>query len=136
MKISKEVKIVIDTSAIIAVVANEPHKERIIELTERVDLIAPASLHWEIGNAFSAMFKQNRVSLKKAIKATEQFQQIPVQTVDVKLNKALKLASTLDVYAYDAYMLCAARNHHCAILTLDGGLQEAARQAEIKVMEV
>ena len=41
--------IVIDTSAIIAVIANEPEKPSLIRLTSGADLIAPASVHLEIG---------------------------------------------------------------------------------------
>jgi uncharacterized protein with PIN domain len=47
--------IVVDTSVIIAVITNEPHKPQLIDITREVDLLAPLSLHWEIGNAFSAM---------------------------------------------------------------------------------
>ena len=44
--------IVIDTSAIIAVIADEPEKARLIELTKGVTLVVPPSIKWEIGNAF------------------------------------------------------------------------------------
>ena len=54
--------ITIDTSALIAVIANEPQKNEIVRLTEGVKLCAPASVHWEIDNAFSAMLKRNRIS--------------------------------------------------------------------------
>ena len=56
-------KYVVDASVIIAVIANEPEKERLVEITQGADLLAPASVHWEIGNAFSAMIKRGRVSL-------------------------------------------------------------------------
>ncbi len=61
-------RIAIDTSAIIAVITNEPNKKRIIEASLGCELIAPSSVHWEIANAFSAMFKQKRVSLENSIK--------------------------------------------------------------------
>ncbi len=50
--------IVLDTSVIIAVIANEPEKRVLIRLTKGAELIAPQSVHWEIGNAFSAMLKR------------------------------------------------------------------------------
>ncbi len=50
--------IVIDTSALIAVIVGKPEREDIIELTKKNSLIGPGSIPWEIGNAFSAMFKQ------------------------------------------------------------------------------
>lgn len=53
--------IVIDTSALIAVIVDEPQRTKIIEITSGNTLIGPGSIPWEIGNAFSAMFKQKRV---------------------------------------------------------------------------
>jgi hypothetical protein len=50
--------ITIDTSALIAVITGEPKKSRIIELTIGANLISPHSVHWEVGNVFSAMLKQ------------------------------------------------------------------------------
>jgi len=57
------VDIIIDTSALIAVIAGEPERNRIVEITMGNTLIGPGSIPLEIGNAFSAMFKQNRLTL-------------------------------------------------------------------------
>jgi hypothetical protein len=35
---------------------------RLIEMTKSAELIAPSSLHWEVGNVFSAMFRRNRTT--------------------------------------------------------------------------
>ena len=56
-------KLIVDTSVIIAVLANEPIKEKLIALTKGVELIAPMSVHWEVGNAFSAMLKRKRIDI-------------------------------------------------------------------------
>ena len=61
--------IVVDASAIIAVIVNEPSKTDIIKATQGASLIAPASIHWEIANAFSAMFKRSRLTLAEAVNA-------------------------------------------------------------------
>ena len=63
--------IVVDTSVIVAVLLNEPVKASLIEVTVNATLSAPMSLHWEIGNAFSAMFKKKRLSLEDAQKRCE-----------------------------------------------------------------
>jgi uncharacterized protein with PIN domain len=55
--------IVIDTSAIIAVLVDEPERQKIIEITEGHSLIGPGSIPWEIGNAFAAMFKRKRLGI-------------------------------------------------------------------------
>jgi hypothetical protein len=57
--------IVIDTSAVIV---GEPEREKIIEITSGNTLIGPGTIPWEIGNAFSAMFKRHRLSIDEAQK--------------------------------------------------------------------
>ena len=102
--------IVTDTTAIIAVITNEPHKAVLVDKTRGATLVAPASLPWEIGNAFSAMFKQRRIDLPAAISALDSYRQIPLQLVDIPLADAIRLASDLKIYAYDAYMIACALN--------------------------
>ncbi|MFA6980539.1 MAG: type II toxin-antitoxin system VapC family toxin [Ignavibacteriaceae bacterium] len=60
--------LVVDASIIIAVLTNEKNKSNLIRVTVGEDLLAPSSLHREIGNAFSAMFKRNRITLEQAKK--------------------------------------------------------------------
>ena len=72
-------ELVIDTSALIAVIVAEPERDTIIEITKGNTLIGPGSIPWEIGNAFSAMFKQNRVSMKEADKGIQIFDTIRFQ---------------------------------------------------------
>jgi predicted nucleic acid-binding protein len=59
------IKVIIDTSAIIATITNEAEKERLVKMTQGSFLVAPHSLHWEIGNAFSAMLKRGESLLIK-----------------------------------------------------------------------
>ena len=80
--------LVIDTSVIIAVITNEEHKKKLIEMTKGVDLIAPPSLHWEIGNAFSAMLRKKRIGLEQAKSALAQYSKIPIRFHEVDLDSA------------------------------------------------
>ena len=82
--------LVADTSTIIAVIANEPKKPLLIAKTQGYDLVAPRSLVWEIGNAFSAMIKRGRITLEQATTAIEIYEQIPIKLVDVDLKQALE----------------------------------------------
>ena len=127
---------VIDTSAVLAVVIKEPTRDRLIEVTSGAPLLAPASMHWEINNAFSAMFKQRRVTLEQAVAAVQTYEQIPIRLVDVSLREALRLADSLKIYAYDAYAIGCALQHRCPLITLDRELQVAAREAGAKVLEI
>jgi predicted nucleic acid-binding protein len=129
-------KIVLDTSAVIAVLLSEEHRDQIIRQTEGADLIAPETLHWEVGNAFSAMFERDRLGLDAAVEALRRYDEIPIQWVEGALADAIRVSDRHDLYAYDAYMLVAARRHQAPLLTLDGGLKEAARESDIDLLEV
>ena len=74
-------EIVIDTSALIAVIVGEPERERIVQVTKGNVLIGPGSIPWEIGNAFSAMFKQERLTLEEAKKGLSIFHSIPLRYI-------------------------------------------------------
>ena len=56
--------------------------------------------------------------------------------MEVALADAIQVSDRHDLYAYDAYMLVAARRHQAPLLTLDGGLKEAARESDIDLLEV
>lgn len=127
--------VVIDASALIAVVTNEPEKANLIELTQNVDLIAPHSVHWEIGNAFSAMLKRNRIQVSDALRAIEAYLSIPIRFVDVELDEVVKLANTLNIYAYDAYLIRAAIKYKSPLLSLDQSLMNSAKSVKAQIVE-
>jgi predicted nucleic acid-binding protein len=128
--------IVIDTSALLAVIVAEPERDRIVELTSGHTLIGPGSITWEIGNALSAMLKQQRVRLVEAQQGLKIFNVIPLRFVRVDLNHAISIAYETKTYAYDAYFLDCAVRHAAPLLTLDRTLERAAMKLGVKVMEV
>lgn len=128
--------IVVDASAIIAVVVNESSKSDIIQSTQNANLIAPASIHWEIANAFSAMFKQNRVNLDEALAAIDVYKQIPIRFIEVELAEALRIAHQFNIYAYDAYLLRCVQKQKAPLLSLDKTLLKLARKMKLQVIEV
>ena len=129
-------EIVIDASALIAVMSEQAEKAEMIRLTRGATLIAPPSVHWEIGNALSAMFKRKAIELSAAIKALKVYGEIPIRLIDIDLVQALQLSQQLNVYAYDAYILACAVNQRAPMLTLDPGLRERARDLKLDVLEV
>ena len=131
-----ETDLIADTSTIIAVIANEPEKPRLIAKTQGCELFAPYSLYWEIGNAFSAMIKRGRITLNQATAAIEIYEQISLTLVDVDLKQALEIVDRHKVYACDAYMIACALTRGCPLLTLDSGLAYAAKAAGVEVWEV
>src|SRR5438105_1279089 len=43
--------IIIDTSAIVAVLVSEPRRAALVRATNGADMVAPGSVHWEVGYA-------------------------------------------------------------------------------------
>ena len=125
-----------DTSAIIAVIADEAERAVIVERTVGVVLTAPASVHWEVGNAFSAMFRRGRITLDQARLALRSYARMSFRFTDIDLMQSLELSQRLNLHAYDAYVLACAINLRSPILTLDKKLATAARSVGIRILEV
>jgi predicted nucleic acid-binding protein len=128
--------ITVDTSALIAVVSNEPSRALAIQATAGHNLIAPSSVHWEMGNALSAMIKRGRVTVPQAHACVDAYLQIPIRLIEVDLKQALGVVNQLRVYAYDAYLLVCAMQMATPLLTLDRSLQSAAAEFGIEILEV
>ena len=128
--------ITIDTSALIAVIGNEPPKWAIVDVTTGCSLYAPTSVHWEIGNAFSAMFKKGSLDIKAAKLALEAYEEISIRYVEISLEHSLELSSTLEINAYDAYLLQCARAMSTPLLTLDHSLKQHARSLGVQLLEL
>ena len=127
--------VTIDTSALIAVISNEESKQDIVDLTEGYSLYAPMSVHWEIGNAFSAMFKRKNSSIERTKQALESYREIPIKFIDVSLANTLEISHALNIYAYDAYLIQCAQQTSSSLLTLDSGLKSAAKKMGIHILE-
>ena len=128
--------IVIDTSAIIAVIVAEPERDAIIAATSGHTLIGPGSIPWEIGNAFSAMIKQRRIGVADAQQGMEILDSIPLQYVNVDMANVLSIAAQVNAYAYDAYLLDCALRHAAPLLTLDRTLRRAAGALGINLVNL
>jgi predicted nucleic acid-binding protein len=124
-----KMKMIIDTSVIIAVVTNEKHKQRLIELTKGADLVAPASLHWEVGNALSALLKKKRITIEQTFGALASYAGIAVRFYAVDLKESLGLCGKTNLYAYDAYFIACALKLKAPLLSLDNVLLSAAEES-------
>jgi len=128
--------IVVDTSALLAVVVGEPERDRLVEITTGHDLIGPGAIPWEVGNAFTAMYKQRRIDLEAAVKGCAIFQSIPIRYIEVDFENAISVAFENSLYAYDAYFLDCAMRYAAPLLSLDRKLRRVAESLNISVIEV
>lgn len=127
---------IVDASVIIAVLMREPERDALLEITRDATLFAPASLHWEVGNALSAMFKRKRITVHQANELLGLYRRIALRLVDVSMEKVLAVACEHDMYAYDAYFLVCAMEKGKSLLTLDRNLQNIARKMNISLVEI
>ena len=100
------------------------------------DLLAPGSVHWEVGNALSAMLKRARASASQVDRALAAYGQIPLRFIDVDLQVALEVAADHGLYAYDAYVIACAIGQRAPVLSLDRGLLHAAKAAGVERVEI
>jgi predicted nucleic acid-binding protein len=127
--------IVADTNTFLAVVLNEPERPRIIQLTEGHNLVAPAVLPFEIGNALTAMLRKRVMQAAQVVSAWDAVQAIGVELRAVDVRSALGIASKFGIYAYDAYFLECALKSRLPLLTLDRGMKRIASELNISVLE-
>ena len=129
-------EITADTSAIMAVILNEPSKPRLLGHTRDAELLSAPTLPWEVGNSLTALFKRARIDLSQARSALRSFGDIPVRLAEIDLDASVELAKEHAIYAYDAYMLQCARTYRTPLLSLDGPQRQVAVKLGIEVLEV
>lgn len=127
---------IIDASAILAVLLNEKERDKIITLTKGVGLIAPYSLEYEIGNALSALMKRQSLSIADATAVYHGYSQITLRLLQSSIPSAIIVAGEEGIYAYDAYFIVCAEHLGLSLLTLDKKLAEIARKRGIRLAEV
>lgn len=129
-------QVVVDTSAILAVLLEEPERPALIEAARGASLLAPASLPWEVGNALVATVRRRRLTAIEAATAWDAYLAVPLQLVEVDIGEAVSTAIDLGLYAYDAYMVVLARSQRLPLLTLDQRLAATAARAQITLLEL
>jgi predicted nucleic acid-binding protein len=128
--------IVIDTSAILAVLLDELEKQAVVEATMGSVVCAPASLRWEVGNAATAGVKKGRLTPERGQQLITDFEQVTIRELAVDLRRAVDLGLELGIYAYDAYILEAARSSGFPLLALDGPIRRNAKKLGLSLVEL
>jgi predicted nucleic acid-binding protein len=126
--------VLIDASALMPILINEPEKEYIVSTTRNCELLAPSMLPYEIGNALTRLKKRNILNEKQIITAYNDFQKIPLRLLDVNIEIALGIACIYSIYAYDAYYLEAACRLRLPLLTLDVPMKRIAKDLNLRVL--
>jgi predicted nucleic acid-binding protein len=128
--------IIIDTSAILAVLLDEPEKQAVVEATMGSVVCTPASLRWEVGNAATAGVKRRRLTTERARQLVTDFEQVTIRELVIDLLRAVDLGLELGIYAYDAYILEASRSSGLPLLALDGPIRRNAKKIGLSLVEL
>lgn len=97
---------------------------------------APASLRWEVGNAATAGVRRRRLTEERARQLMSDFKSVTIRELAIDVESAVDLGLELGIYAYDAYILEAARASGFPLLTLDGPIQRNARTMGLSLVEL
>ena len=118
--------IVVDASAVAAVVFNEPDAEAVLGQIGDRRLIAPSLLPYELGNVFVVKTRRYPDLEKELGEAFSLFDMLDIELVELPCEEPAKLALEADLTAYDAAYLWLARRLGVALVTLDRKLGAAA----------
>ncbi len=127
-------KVVADTNTFLAVALDEPEKDWLIEATQGYDLVAPAVLPYEIGNALSSLVRRKVLTGTQVAAAWDAAAAVPVELSPVDARAALLLAGHFRIYAYDAYFLQCALETKSPLLTLDRNMKHVAKVLDIAIV--
>lgn len=128
--------LVVDTSAVLAVLLNEPRRAEIVRRTKGRRLLAAPSLPWEVGNALVALVRRRRAGATEIAAAWKSFLKVPLRIGSCDGAAAMRIAVDYGLYAYDAYVLETARGAGAPLLSLDERQVAVAAALGIDVMEI
>ena len=127
--------VLIDASAIMPVLIDEPEKGLIVKLTKNSNLLAPSILPYEIGNALTRLKKRHVLTDQQIVLAYNDFKKIPLRLLDINIENAIMLACRYEIYAYDAYYLEMANRLNLPLLTLDKSMKKVALNIKLRILE-
>ena len=128
--------VVVDTSTVLAVLLVEPERNAILKCTRGKRILAAPSLAWEIGNALVALVRRKKADYPAVERAWKSFGQIPLTFTDCSIAASLRLATEAGLYAYDAYVIEAARAAGAPLLTLDKKQRSVAADRGVDILEI
>lgn len=128
-------EIVIDASAIMSVIADEPEGNEVINITQNAILVCPNVISFEITNSLTRMAIKGIIKSKeKMIELINSFQIIPIKCISNKLENVIEIAWNYKIYAYDAFYLETARNLNLPLLTFDNEMRIIGNKMGITIL--
>jgi predicted nucleic acid-binding protein len=127
-------EMIVDASAIMAVIIEEPGREIVIELTKNVTIASPNMVGYEIANGLTKMMKKKIIEKDEMINAIKYFRRIPIKAIEVDLEKVIEIAWRYNIYSYDACYLESAQRLNLPLLTFDGNMVRIGKEIGLKIL--
>jgi len=125
----------LDASAIIAVIADEPESQIVINCTQDATIVSPNIISCETANALTRMMRKNVIISEEQMNGlVKNFKRIPIKIVNIDIEKTLEIAWHYKIYAYDAFYLETAKRLQLPILTFDGGMKKIAKELGLNIL--
>jgi len=119
--------LVVDASALGALVFGEPEAERISDMLSGAPLVAPALLPYELASICLKKIKAHPAKQALLFEAFELAGKLAIEYVDVDHKQVITLAKDKGLTTYDATYLWLARETGGRLVTLDAVLRKAMR---------
>ena len=118
--------VVVDASAIAALVFNEPASDDVVEQIGKARLVAPSLLPYELANVYVVKVRRYPDQKPALDRAFSMLDSLDIELVAVPADAAGAQASESGLTAYDAAYLWLARRLGVGLVTLDRKLEAAA----------
>lgn len=119
--------LVVDASAVAALLFLEPEADEVVEQLRGSDLVAPQLLAYEIANVAAMRVRRRLTAPRAATAAIDLFRRLDVRLHPVEAAHAFEAATRTGLTAYDGAYLWLARALGSRLVTLDRRLARAAR---------
>ncbi len=119
-------KIVVDASALAAVLFGEPEAPKVAEQLGDFALVTPTLFSYEIANICWKKLRRHPEKRAALLEGYSLLGRMEVEEVEVSVPEALLLADRENLTVYDASYLWLSRKLGVKLVTLDGDLNTAA----------
>jgi predicted nucleic acid-binding protein len=127
-------EMILDASAIMAVIIKEPERDLVIQLTRNAVIVSPDMVSYEIANGLTKMIKKKVIEKERMINAYKYFKKIPVKIIEIDIERALEIAWDYKIYAYDACYLESANRLKLPLLTFDSNMARIGKEIGIAIL--
>ncbi len=122
-------KVVVDASALAAVLFGEPEAQSVAERLGDSILVAPTLLSYEVANICWKKLRRHPEQRSTLLEAYSLLGRMQVEEADVSISEVLLLADRENLTVYDASYLWLSRKLGLELVTLDAELNAAAAVA-------